>query len=457
MGDDGATWLHIGAGSFHRAHQAWYLHRLIVSGDDGWGIALANIRDDSVPMMKKLAAQDNRYTLETVDPAGNRAYELITSIRNVVPWDADLAALVSWGAAEKTKVISFTVTESGYYLDTALKLDRGNADLQADLAGAKTTIYGAVHAILRERMARGAGPATFLSCDNVRHNGTRFRDGMMEFLLLRGDDEARQWFEANAACPCCMVDRITPRPGPDVAERVLKATGFADQVPVMAESFIQWVVEDDFRAGRPALENVGVEMVADVQPYEEAKIRILNSSHAAIAWAGTLAGLSYIHESTLTPWIRDIAYRYVTDDVIPCLTPCPLDLAAYRDTVLDRFANANILDTNQRVAADGFSKIPAMIMPTVRECRARGVRPDATAMLPALFFVYLRRWRAGALPYAYEDGIMDAARVRAMMDGADPLGAFAADAGLFGEMAGDEWLVDLLRGAVARVDALVKN
>ena len=454
MNDSEKTWLHIGAGSFHRAHQAWYLHRLRVSGDAEWGIALANIRDDSVPMMKKLAAQNNRYTLETVDSAGNREYELITSITTVVPWDADVNALVAIAASERTKVIAFTVTESGYYLDTELKLDQANPELRADLAGARTTIYGTVHAILRERMARNAGPVTFLSCDNVRHNGLRFRDGMAEFLSLRGDAETARWFAANATCPCCMVDRITPRPGPDVAERVLAATGFADQAPVMAESFIQWVVEDDFRAGRPELEKVGVEMVADVQPYEEAKIRILNSSHAAIAWAGTLAGLSYIHESTLTPFIRQIARDYVAADVIPCLTPCPLDLAAYGDTVLERFANPNILDTNQRVAADGFSKIPAMIMPTIRECRARGVRPEATAMLPALFFAYLRRWHENALPYKYEDGIMDPARVHAMMAGPEPLAAFAADAALFGEMAGDAWLTGLLREAAARVDSL---
>jgi hypothetical protein len=159
-----------------------------------------------------------------------------------------------------------------------------------------------------------------------------------------------------------MVDRITPRPPPDVAERVKAATGVDDAAPVMAESFIQWVVEDRFGAGRPAWERVGVEMVASVHAHEEAKIRILNASHSCIAWAGTLRGLSFIHEGVAVPAIRAMAWNYVTDDVIPCLDspahPAPIDLAAYRDSVLDRFGNAFVRDTNQRVAMDGFSKIP---------------------------------------------------------------------------------------------------
>ncbi|PLM41776.1 mannitol dehydrogenase family protein, partial [Klebsiella michiganensis] len=162
-----------------------------------------------------------------------------------------------------------------------------------------------------------------------------------------------------------------------------------DKAPVMGETFIQWVVENNFRDERPNLEAVGVEMVASVIPYEEAKIRILNSSHSCIAWAGTLIGQQYIHESTLTDFIYAIADRYVTEDVIPCLGDNGIDLPAYRDVVLKRFTNPYIQDTNQRVAADGFSKIPAMIAPTLQECYQRGVRPQATAMLPALFFVFL--------------------------------------------------------------------
>ncbi|MCC8107814.1 MAG: mannitol dehydrogenase family protein [Planctomycetes bacterium] len=456
MAEEQYTWLHIGAGSFHRAHQAWYMNELRKQGRTDWHIALGNIRDDVSPMLDALAAQNGEYVLETVDFRGHREYEIIRSIREIVRWDKDLAALTAIGAKESTRVVAFTVTEAGYYLDTTFRLDQTHPDLQADLAGAKTTIYGTVAGILRARMAAGTGPVTLLSCDNVRHNGQRFRDGLIEFLTLRGERDLIGWAEEFTTCPCSMVDRITPRPAADIPVRVLAATGFRDAVPVMGESFIQWVIEDQFAAGRPDLEAVGVLMVSDVQPYEEAKIRLLNVPHSCIAWAGTLGGLEYIHEGVTTPAIRTLSYDYATNNVIPCLTPNPLDLEQYRDTVLDRFANANIRDTNQRVAADSFSKIPAMITPTLLDCYDRGMTPADTAMLPALFFVFLRRWAQGKIPFEYQDAVMNPDAARAMLAGHDPVAAYAGDAALFGRIAGREDFVSLMRDAVARAEGFDK-
>ncbi len=456
MASEQYTWLHIGAGSFHRAHQAWYLNELRKQGRTDWHIALGNIRDDVSPMLEKLAAQNGEYVLETVDSRGKRDYETIRSIREIVRWDNDLAALTGKGAEAATRVIAFTVTEAGYYLDTSFRLDQTNPDIQADLTGAKTTIYGTVAGILRARMTAGAGPVTLLSCDNVRHNGQRFHDGFIEFLTLRNERDLIDWTEKNTTCPCSMVDRITPRPAADIPARVLAATGVRDEVPVMGESFIQWVIEDRFAAGRPELESVGVLMVDDVQPYEEAKIRLLNVPHSCIAWAGTLGGMSYIHEGVTTPAIRQLSYDYATNDVIPSLTPNPLDLEQYRDTVLDRFANANIRDTNQRVAADSFSKIPAMITPTLLDCYDRGTPPKDTAMLPALFFVFLRRWAQGKIPYEYQDGVMNPEAARAMLAAPDPVAAYAGDASLFGRIAGQEDFTRLMRDSVARAESFDK-
>ena len=291
--------LHIGAGSFHRAHQAWYLHRLIESGDRRWSLTVGNIRGDMNPVLEALAAQGGAYTLETVTPQGERAYETVRSITKVVPWSADLDALVAAGAAPECKIVSFTVTEGGYYLDEHDRLDTANPDIAADLKGARTTIYGALAAILGARMKGNAGKLTLQNCDNLRSNGDRFKAGMLEFLRLREETALRDWMSANTSCPNSMVDRITPRPTPDVRERVKAATGFDDRAPVMGEAFIQWVIEDHFCAGRPAWETVGAEMVESVLPYEEAKIRILNATHSCIAWAGTLVGLQYIHEGAL--------------------------------------------------------------------------------------------------------------------------------------------------------------
>ena len=450
------TWLHLGLGSFHRAHQAVYLHRLRESGERDWAIVGGTIRDDTPETMMALAAQHGAYTVETVSPAGERRYERIRSIREVVPYDPAMTRLLEIGADPETRILSFTVTEAGYYLDGSHALDLSHAALRADLeGGAPVTIYGAVVAILRARLANGGAPLTLLNCDNLRSNGARFLGGLLEFLERRGESGLRDWVLAHATAPSSMVDRITPRPSPEVDERVRAATGVDEHAAVMAESFIQWVVEDRFAAGRPAWERVGVEMVESVHAHEEAKIRILNATHSCVAWAGTLRGLSFIHEDLAVPEIRRMAYAYVTDDVIPSLDsptrPSPIDLARYRDVVLERFGNPWVRDTNQRVAMDGWSKIPGFVVPTLRECLARGAPIASTAMLPALFFAVLSRWHRGALPYDYQDGVMEPARAHALFDAPDPLAAYGAEPLLFGALAGDPHLLAALREASARV------
>ncbi len=271
------TWLHIGLGSFHRAHQAWYLNELIKAGNDSWAIAAGNIRNDSEHTVQALQAQNGEYVLETISPHDERAYEVIKSIKKLLPWQADLAPLIEEGAAEATKVIAFTVTEAGYYLDSAYRLDQSNPSLQADLQGGHETIYGIIAKILKKRMQLADGKVTLLCCDNVRHNGERFHDGLVEFLTLTGQQDVIAWLKDNATTPNTMVDRIVPRPAEDLPARIQEKTGIADKAPVMGETFIQWVIEDNFKDNvRPALEDVGVELVDSVIPYEEAKIRVLN-------------------------------------------------------------------------------------------------------------------------------------------------------------------------------------
>ncbi len=448
-------WLHIGAGSFHRAHQAWYLHRLLQTRgehDDRWYIALGNIRDDATDLLNTLEKQHGQYVLETVTPSGKRDYELITSIKKIVPWDATLSALIATGSAAETQVISFTVTEGGYYLDAHLQLDQHNADLKHDLDGGVCTIYGAMTHILQQRMKNHAGPVTLLCCDNVRHNGQRFYTGLTEFLTLRGLTDLLAWLPGAVTTPNTMVDRITPRPSADIASRVRQQLPIEDAVPVMAESFIQWVIEDRFAAKRPALEKVGVEWVDDVNPYEEAKTRILNASHSAIAWAGTLAGLSFIDESTRVRDIYRMAWDYVTADVIPCLSPSPVQLENYRDVVLDRFSNPYIKDTNQRVAADGLSKIPGFITPTLITRYEQGGEPRACSVLPALYFMFMRRWHEGTLPYTYQDGILCAEEVHCWYTSTDPIVAYASYQPLFASLAGNAAFVQLLRETVTHLE-----
>ena len=198
--------LHLGLGSFHRAHQAVYVHQLRQQGDTGWAIAGGNLRPDMADTIAALQAQGGRYTLETVTPQGDRSYTVIESIQRVIPYQDDLAPLIAMGADPATRIISFTVTEAGYYLDAKNQLDWPTfADLRADLAAVKAgqagqaghTIYGGLVSILRARMAAGAGPVTLMNCDNLRHNGERSRSGLLQFIDALGDASLKTWVEQN--------------------------------------------------------------------------------------------------------------------------------------------------------------------------------------------------------------------------------------------------------------------
>lgn len=458
--------LHLGLGSFHRAHQAVYLQASIDAGDARWSIVGTNIRPEMAELLTALQGQGGAYTLETISPAGEHRYQRIDAIRRVLPYEASLASAIEVAAHASTRIISFTVTEAGYYIGAAGQLDARAADIVADVqklrhGEAGSTIYGAIAAMLRARMVADAGPITLLNCDNLRHNGERFRAMLRAFLELVAEAPLLVWMEQHTSCPNSMVDRITPRPPPELRQRVRQATGQDDAAPVSGESFIQWVIEDDFASGRPEWERVGVEMVDSVAPYEEAKIRILNGSHSCIAWAGTLAGMRFIHEGARTPDIRRLAYAYITDDVIPCLNlpgaPSPVDLPSYRDVVLERFGNEAVRDTNQRVAMDAFSKIPGFIAPTVRERLAAGQSIASVAVLPALFLGFLQRWHAGALPYEYQDQAMAPAAAHAICEAPDPIAAFCADASLWNELAGDPRLVEAVRQASRRHAVLIEG
>jgi D-arabinitol 4-dehydrogenase len=452
--------LHLGLGSFHRAHQAVYLQRLHQLGDHGWQLSATNLRPDMNDTLQALQRQHGAYTLETVSPSGTRRYERIEAISEVIGWEPSLATLADRACDPNTRIVSFTVTEAGYYLDDHGRLDLAHPEIASDLEGrTRQTLYGAMASLLKARLRAGAGPLTLMNCDNLRSNGERFRENLLQFVKAQRDAELLDWLHASTTCPNAMVDRITPRPPAELKDRVQQATGWADEAPVMAEDFMQWVVEDRFANGRPAWERVGVQMVDDVAPYEEAKIRILNASHSCIAWAGTLRGLRYIHEGVQQPVIRAMAEAYVTEDVIPCLQreghPSPVDLPAYRDTVLRRFANAAIADTNQRVAADGFAKIAGFIVPTIRERLAAGHDIAAVARLPALFLSFLERWHAGTLPFDYQDQAMDPQRAHAICAAPDPLVPFCDEASLWGELAGHEALRTAIGAARREVQSFM--
>ncbi len=458
---DSLVQLHLGLGSFHRAHQAMYMQNLHDLGKVQWNIVAGNLRNDMQSNIETLKSQNNEYILETVNAAGQHNYQKIKSIKSIIDWDVELEGLTAIAVDRNTKIISFTVTEAGYYLDEDFNLDDSHEDIRSDLEGTtKTTIYGALSHFLRARMELNGEPVTLLTCDNLRCNGMKAKKALLDFIQRVGDTELLNWVKEYTSSPNSMVDRITPRPTSDVRDRVLKATGEVDGASVLAESFCQWIIEDNFIAGRPPWELANVEMVENVVPYEEAKIRLLNATHSGVAWAGSLRGYEYIHECMQDPEIRKLAYDYVTNDVIPCLNnSChhsPIDLFEYRDIVLDRFSNPNIRDTNQRVAMDGYSKIPNFILPTIKQALKEERSIEDVAMLPALFLAFIIRQQRGEIPFKYEDQIMDGADVKLIVDADDPVLAFANERLIFKELAGDTIFVQALRKAYGRTLQFIK-
>ena len=450
-------WLHLGAGAFHRAHQSWYLDQLHKLGDTRWSLALGNIRNSaSQTTLDQLASQQGVYTLEVISPEGDIDYQTLRAIKKVIPWDPELAQLIAVGASPDTKLISFTVTEGGYFLKDDGHLDLAHPAIVEEIAstGKISTLYGILVAILRQRMATQAGPITLLNCDNLRHNGDSLRRGLMEYLTALNDKALAAWCETAISTPNSMVDRITPKTDAALLERV-QAQGIDDDlVPVACEAFSQWVIEDDFIAGRPELERVGVEFVDDVIPFEEAKIRVLNASHSGIAWAGALLGAQSIDES-LTPlvkqWIRD----YVEQDVSAVLPSGPIDVNQYCSTTLHRFGNAKVPDTTQRVSSDSIAKLQQFILPTLKTRYQQGEVPRATLVLVALYYLFMQRRAAGALPFDYQDRAIESVPFDAIFAEQDSLQAFAQSSALFGALVEQPTFTDDLRGAVTQVTQLL--
>lgn len=457
-----STVLHLGLGAFHRAHQLAYMQALRDAGDVAWRSVSANIRPDADDPASILARQDHAYTLEVTSPSGAREYRRITVLDAALPYTPGLEQALAVGAAASTRIVSFTVTEAGYYLDADGVLAAGSDELRAALDAARqgqpgTTIYGVLAAILRRRQQQGSGPLTLLCCDNLRHNGRRVQAGLRQFLALAGAVDLAAWVDAHTSFPNTMVDRITPSASAALFARVRAATGREDRAAVGCEAYTQWVIEDDFRNGRPAWERVGVQLVDAVAPFEEAKIRFLNASHSAIAWAGSLAGHRHIHEALRDPRIHALVHAWITDGVFDCLRPSPIDLDAYRDQVLERFAGDAIQDTVERVLVDSFAKLPGFVVPTIRDRIRLKLDLEPVAILPALFLRVLLRWRAGTLPGAYRDQAREHAGrvvIDAICDAADPVAAFCAEPLFWNELAGDPRLVRAIGAAMPRATAM---
>ena len=442
---------------FHRAHQAYAFNQLLEQGLQDWHFEAGNIRDDAEATVQGLLKQDLHYTLETVSPEGERKFFTIKSLSKVVPYAPSLPELIAEGAKADTKVISFTVTEAGYYLDNTLKLQQDQDAIASDLKGGTSTIYGVIAHILKARLEQSSGDVTLLCCDNVRENGDKFAHGLTEFLTLTGQQDVLKFMQEHTTCPNTMVDRITPRPASDLSAEIKQLAGIDDCVPVMSEAFFQWVIEDKFKTVRPPLEKAGVQMVDSVMAYEDAKLRILNASHTCLALLGVIKGYNFVFECARDPELYQLTYNYVTNSVIPCIKGHGIDVEAYRDEVLNRFKNDHIRDTLQRICQDSFSKLISFVQPTLFDCYRLGVDASGVVLIPALYLNFLFYLKDGKVPFAYQDSSFDQQWADSVTSAADPVAAYASTALLFGELANSATFLKDLRERYAFVQGFAKT
>jgi mannitol 2-dehydrogenase len=379
--------VHIGVGAFHRSHQAMYIDRLLNTRQHhDWAICGVGLVAFDQPMKKVMADQHNLYTLLTWHPDGQSEARVIGAICEYLFAPDNLEAVLERLADPSTKVVSLTITEGGYNVsDVNGEFDASHPDVLQDLVPGSVprTVFGVLTEALRRRHERGVGAFTVMSCDNIQGNGHVAHKALTSFAVLK-DPELAAWIDEQVAFPNSMVDRITPGTTDAMRQQLSELYGIEDAWPVVAESFAQWVLEDKFSAGRPPLETVGVQLVSDVEPYELMKLRLLNASHQAMSYLGLLAGYSYAHEVCQDELFRRFLLGYMAREATPTLRPVPgIDLAAYHQQLLDRFASTAIQDTLARLVFDASERIPKFLLPVLREQLATGGEIDHCALVVA--------------------------------------------------------------------------
>ena len=363
--------LHFGVGAFHRSHQALTIDTLLKQGlAQDWGIIGVGLLQSDKRMFEALIPQDCLYTLVTKHPDGQIQYQVIGSIIEYLyaPENSDLvlARLVD----PKIRIVSLTITEGGYSFDRVTgDFDPSTPGIAEDLNGSPHPIsaFGYIVEGLRRRRANGTPAFTVQSCDNIQGNGEVAKKMIVEFAQ-RKDPELAAWISKHVVFPSSMVDRITPVTAPADIELVSKKLGLEDHWPVPCEPFFQWVIEDHFPTGRPPFEKADVQMVSDVMPYELMKLRLLNASHQGLCYFGRLSGYTYVHEVMEDPLIVTLLRRYMDEEATPTLAPVPgVDLDKYKNQLIERFSNPQVLDTVARLAAESSDRIPKWLLPVVRE------------------------------------------------------------------------------------------
>lgn len=375
--------VHIGVGGFHRAHFATYVHELCEKGHRAWSIVGGGVLSSDQAIAETLEAQDYLYCLIT-RAAEQTSVEVIGSIVDYVLAYPDPQPLIARIASPDTQIISMTITEGGYPVEDST----GLYDPDSPMAGDGST-FAVVAAGLDMRRQTGVGPLTVLSCDNVISNGDVARSSLLG-EARRLDTSLAEWIESSIAFPNSMVDRITPATSPSDREWLRTECGIEDRWPVVTEPFRQWVVEDAFAGDRPPLEELDVIVTSDVEPYELAKLRLLNAGHSSVAYLAALAGIEHVHSAMADTSLRTYLSALLETEAKPVLPPVAgIELDDYISSLIERFSNPQIRDQIARLCLDGSAKFPKFLLPTIQAQLAIGGPIELSALALAGWCQYL--------------------------------------------------------------------
>jgi mannitol 2-dehydrogenase len=432
--------VHFGVGGFHRAHEAMYVDRLLNKGGAReWGICGVGVMPADQRMKDALSAQDGLYTLLVKHPDGSMEATVIGSIVDYLYAPDDPEMVIEKMADPAVQIISLTVTEGGYNFNaTTGEFDAANPDVVHDLEpdAVPKTSFGLIIEALQRRRQRGVPPFTVMSCDNIPGNGDAARRSFAAFATLR-DPELGAYVRDEMHFPNSMVDRITPVTTDADRAEVAERFGIEDKWPVVCEPFTQWALEDKFAGARPAFDEVGVQVVADVEPYELMKLRLLNASHQALCYFAYLAGYRLVHEACQDPLFAKFLLAYMDREATPTLEPVPgIDLEEYKHNLIERFSNAAVRDTVARLCAESSDRIPKWLLPVVRHNLDSGGEVTLSTAVVAAWARYAEGADEQGEPIEIVDQLKDTLTANARRQREDPL-AFVANRDVFGDLVDD--------------------
>ncbi|HGN9370659.1 TPA: mannitol dehydrogenase family protein [Citrobacter pasteurii] len=364
--------VHFGFGAFHRAHQALLTDRVLNLQGGDWGICEISLFSGD-RLMSQLREQDHLFTVLEKGAAGNQPI-IVGAVNECLNAKLDsLAAIIEKFCEPQVAIVSLTITEKGYCIDPATgSLDIANPRIIHDLQvpDEPHSAPGIIVEALHRRRQRGLQPFTVLSCDNIPDNGHVVKNAVLGMAEKRSPELAN-WIQEHVSFPGTMVDRIVPAATEESLNEIARELGVADPCAISCEPFIQWVIEDHFVSGRPQWETAGVQMVDDVLPWEQMKLRMLNGSHSFLAYLGYLAGFQHISDCMQDSAFREAAHRLMLSEQAPTLRITNVDLDQYADSLLERFANPALKHKTWQIAMDGSQKLPQRMLDGIRVHLAR--------------------------------------------------------------------------------------